>query len=148
MSALSSSHECWPHLLLMSAPSSSAECWPFFRGDFHPNTRHPYAKLIEILKTTNHKPSIKINFLLHYWTSDNKSFTIRSHLTIFWWTFLFIFLIMGCIFSMTYFTNSRNIIYVCMEQIIWTNEINIYIHSKANKIIDVIKHAKCLKLKK
>jgi hypothetical protein len=44
-------------------------------------------------KSINHKSSIKIEFRFHHWIPDNKNFETRSHLTIFWQTFLFVFLI-------------------------------------------------------
>jgi hypothetical protein len=48
---------------------------------------------LKLKKSINHKSNIKIKFRLHHWIPHNKNFEIRSHLTIFWQTFLFIFFI-------------------------------------------------------
>jgi hypothetical protein len=49
---------------------------------------------LKLKKPINNKPNIKVKFRSHHWISNNKNFETRSHLTIFWQAFLFIFLIM------------------------------------------------------
>jgi hypothetical protein len=93
---------CCFSLYFTSCTFPSATGWPVAEGKVHDvnackikqNWWHqPHATLIKTKKSINHKPNIKIKFRSHHWISDNKNFETRSYLTIFWQTFLFIFLI-------------------------------------------------------